>query len=150
TTNLPWSKRGRPSNTERARQPVKDRQQREKEKKQRRRAKRNAQQPSRQYNFVDPDSRVMKDNGQKAVVQAYNAQIAVDSQAQIIVAAELTQQPIDRQQLLPMVKSLRSTAQGVPTTITADAGYWDTSSLLDPAVNGIEMLVAPDSKPHLP
>jgi Transposase DDE domain len=83
-------------------------------------------------------------------VQAYNAQIAVDSQAQVIVAAELTQQPIDRQQLLPMVKSLRSTAQGVPTTITADAGYWDTSSLLDPAVNGIEMLVAPDSKPHLP
>ena len=36
-------------------------------------------------------------------MQAYNAQIAVDSQAQIIVVAELTQQPIDRQQLLPMV-----------------------------------------------
>jgi hypothetical protein len=85
-------KRGRPSNAERASRPVKDRQQREKEKKQRRRAKRNAQQPSPQYNFVDPDSRVMKDNGQKAFVQAYNAQIAVDSQAQIIVAAELTQQ----------------------------------------------------------
>ena len=92
----------------------------------------------------------MKDSGERGFVQAYNAQIAVDSQAQIIVAAELTQQPIDRQQLLPMVKSLRSTAQGVPTTITADAGYWDTTSLLDPAVSGIEMLVAPDSKPHLP
>jgi hypothetical protein len=40
--------------------------------------------------------------------------------------------------------------QGAPTTITADAGYWDTTSLLDPAMSGIEMLVAPDSKPHLP
>jgi hypothetical protein len=37
------------------------------------------------------------------------------------------------------------TAQRMPTTITADAGYWDTISLLDPAVSGIEMLVAPDS-----
>ena len=54
----------------------------------------------------------MKDSGERGFVQAYNAQIAVDSQAQIIVAAELTQQPIDRQQLLPMVKSLRSTVQG--------------------------------------
>jgi hypothetical protein len=69
----------------------------------------------------------MKDSGERGFVQAYNAQIAVDSQAQIIVAAELTQHPIDRQQLLPMVKSLLSTAQGTPTTITADAGYWDTT-----------------------
>ena len=52
-------------------------------------------------NFVDPDSRVMKDNGQKAFVQAYNAQIAVDSQAQIIVAAELTQRTTDRQHYCP-------------------------------------------------
>ena len=83
-------------------------------------------------------------------MQAYNAQIAVDSHAQIIVAAELTQQAFDCQQLLPMVKSLCSTVQGVPTTITADAGYWDTQSLLDPSLGGIEMLVPPDSKPQLP
>ena len=148
--NYSPSKPGPRKKSEPTSQPPKDRRQRDKEKKRRQRARKNAAAPSRQYNFVDPDSRVMKDSGEKGFVQAYNAQIAVDSQAQIIVAAELTQQPIDRQQLLPMVKSLRSTAQGVPTTITADAGYWDTSSLLDPAVNGIEMLVAPDSKPHLP
>jgi transposase len=113
--------------TEQTGQPPKDRRQREKEKKRRIRARKNAAAPGRQYNFVDPDSRVMKDSGERGFVQAYNAQIAVDSQAQIIVAAELTQHPIDRQQLLPMVKSLLSTAQGTPTTITADAGYWDTT-----------------------
>jgi transposase len=148
--NLPLRKRGRPSKAEQANQPAKDRQQREKEKKQRRRARKNAAEPSRQYNFVDPDSRVMKDNGQKTFVQAYNAQIVVDSHAQIIVAAELTQQTTDRQQLLPMVKSLCSTAQGTPETITADAGYWDTSSLLDPSLKGIEVLISPDSKPQPP
>jgi transposase len=135
---------------ERTSQPPKDRRQREKEKKQRIRAKKNALAPSRQYNFVDPDSRVMKDSGERGFVQAYNAQLAVDSEAQVIVAAELTQLAIDRQQLLAMVKSLRSTIQETPETITADAGYWDTISLQDPALSGIEMLVAPDSKPKPP
>ncbi len=39
------------------------------------------------------------------------------TRTQIIVAAELTQQAFDCQQLLPMVKSLCNTVQGVPTTI---------------------------------
>ena len=148
--NYSAGKPGPRKKSEQTSQPPKDRRQREKEKKRRIRARKNAATPSRQYNFVDPDSRVMKDSGERGFVQAYNAQIAVDSQAQIIVAAELTQQPIDRQQLLPMVKSLRDTAQGVPATITADAGYWDTTSLLDPAMSGIEMLIAPDAKPLIP
>jgi hypothetical protein len=92
----------------------------------------------------------MKDNGQKAFVQAYNAQIAVDSQAQIIVAAELTQQTTDRQQLLPMVESIRNSADSKPEIVVADAGYWDTTSLLDPALEGIQVLVSPDAKPQPP
>ena len=90
----------------------------------------------------------MKDNGQKAFVQAYNAQIAVDSQAQIIVAAELTQQTTDRQQLLPMVESIRNSTGSKPEIVVADAGYWDTTSLLDPALEGIQVLVSPDGKPQ--
>ena len=147
---LPPGKRGPRKRSEQTSQPPKDDRQREKDKKRRQRARRNAAAPSRQYNFVDPDSRVMKDSGERGFVQAYNAQIAVDTEAQVIVAAELTQQPIDRQQLLPMVKTLRSMLEAVPATITADAGYWDTTSLKDPAMSGIEMLIAPDSKPHIP
>jgi hypothetical protein len=68
---------------------------------------------------------------------------------------ELTQQTIGRQQQLPLVKSVCSTAQATPETITADAGYWDTASLLDPSlkgieVKGIEVLVSPDSNPQPP
>ena len=150
STTLPLRKPGRPRKAEQTSQPSDNRKQRENDKKRRLRAKKNAAAPGRRYNFVDPDSRLMKGGGQGGLMQAYNAQIAVDSHAQIIVAAELTQQAFDCQQLLPMVKSLRSTVQGVPTTITADAGYWNTSSLLDPVLSGVEMLVPPDSKPPKP
>ena len=85
-----------------------------------------------------PTLRVMRDNGQKCFVQAYNVQIAVDAHAQVIVAAELTQQTIDRQQLLPLVKSVCSTVQATPKTITADARYWDTASLLDPSLKALK------------
>ncbi len=150
SASLPPRKPGRPKKAEQTSQQPDNRKQRETDKKRRLRAKKNAAAPSRRYNFVDPDSRLMKGGGQGGLMQAYNAQIAVDSHAQIIVAAELTQQAFDCQQLLPMVKSLRSTVQGLPTTITADAGYWNTRSMLDPSLNGIEMLVPPDSRPQLP
>ena len=148
--DLPLRKAGRPSKAEQASKTTKSRQQRDKETKRRIRAAKNAAAPSRQYNFVDADSRVMKDNGPKAFVQGYNVQIAVDAYAQIIVAAEITQQTTDRQQLVPLVKSVRSSAQATPETITADAGYWDTTSLLDPSLQGIQVLVTPDSNPQPP
>jgi transposase len=140
-------KRGRPRKQDPPRQ---DPQQRAKEKNRFRRAKQNVEQPTRQYNFVDPDSRVMKDTARKCFVQAYNAQIAVDAHRQVIVAAELTQQTTDRKQLLPMAQNVRTTAQGSPEVITADAGFWDTVSLRDPSLQGIQVLVSPDSQPQPP
>lgn len=146
----PPRKRGRPRKQDPLTQQPHDRQKSAKEKNRLRRAKQNAEQPSRQYNFVDPDSRVMKDTGRKCFVQAYNAQIAVDGHGQVIVAAELTQQTTDRKQLLPMAQSVRATTQNSPEVITADAGYWDTVSLRDPSLDGIQVLVSPDSQPQPP
>jgi len=83
-------------------------------------------------------------------VQGYNAQAAVDSQAQVIVAAAVTQETTDRQQLIPMVQSVCATAGSIPQVVTADAGYWDTASLRDFSLNGIQLLVAPDSMPQQP
>ena len=139
--------RGRPRKQD---PPRHDPQRRAKEKNRLRRAKQNADQPTRQYNFVDPDSRVMKDTGRKCFVQGYNAQIAVDAPGQVIVAAEVTQQTTDRKQLLPMTQSVRAATQCSPEVITLDAGYWDTVSLRDPSLQGIQVLVSPDSQPQPP
>jgi transposase len=147
----PTQKRGRPRKnaSDAAAESDPDRvRERNKAKRQRSRARQNAASPSRQYNFVDPDSRVMLDAARKSFVQAYNAQAAADSHAQVIVAAELTQQVNDKQQLVPMTKAIQETAGGTPEAITADAGYWDTISLHDPALKGIEVLVTPDAKPQ--
>lgn len=137
-------KPGRPRKEEQG--SPRDPQERDKQKKRRRRARRNAAGPTRQYNFVDPDSRVMRDNGRKCFVQGYNAQLAVDTQHQVIVAAEVTQQVTDREQLLPMVDSIRASTQTTPRTVLADAGYWDTASLRDLLRQGIQVLMSPDGE----
>lgn len=118
---------------------------RERRKKRLRRAKRNAKLPGRQYNFTDPDSRVMHDNGLGCFLQAYNAQAAVDGHAQVIVAADVTQEVVDRGRLLPMCERMRETLGVLPPVITADAGYWDSASIEDPSLRGVDLLVAPDA-----
>src|SRR6185437_9556458 len=146
----PGGKRGRPRKQDMAELSEEERRQLKKKKKKLSRARKNAQQPSRQYNFVDPDSRVMRDNGRKSFVQAYNAQIAVDAYQQVIVAAEITQKTTDREQLLPMVRSVCMTTARIPETVTADAGYRDTSSLRDSGLHGVQVLVSPDAQVQPP
>lgn len=60
-----------------------------------------------QRNFTDPHSRIMPVPGGKDFVQAYNAQAAVDSSHQIIVAAGLTNQPSDKGQAVPLMEAAR-------------------------------------------
>src|SRR5579871_5946411 len=121
----PPQKKGRRRKGE-AESPIGDPQLRQRTKKQAQRARKRAACPTRQYNFVDPDSRVMKDGARKCFVQAYNAQAAVDAHQQVIVAAELTQEVNDSHQLLPMIQAAEQAAGQKAATITADAGYWDT------------------------
>ena len=143
-------KRGRPRKETQQTQSTRTPQQRSGDRKRFRRAEQNAVEPSRQYNFVDPDSRVLRDSSTRSFVQGYNAQAGVDSHAQVIVAAEVTQQPTDRRQLVPMVNSVCTTTESIPGVVTADAGYWDTESLQDSSLAGIQVLVSPDATPQAP
>lgn len=70
-----------------------------------------------QRNFTDPESRIMP--YQKIFVQGYNAQVAVDSEHQIIVATDLTNNPTDDELLPYMVSQLPKK----PKAFSADAGY---------------------------
>ncbi len=78
--------------------------------------------PKAQENFTDPDSRIMKRTG-GGFDQSYNAQTAVDDTAQIIVAAELSNNAADSAQLLPMLNAINDVLGSVPGQTLADAGY---------------------------
>ena len=96
-----------------------------------------------QRNFTDPESRIMPDGANKgSFVQGYNAQIAVDAQTQIIVAADLTQQTNDRQQLIPMLEQVETNMGRKPDAVSADTGYWSEANATDPAVAEIDLHVA--------
>jgi hypothetical protein len=83
--------------------------------------------PKIQKNFTDPESRIM--TSKDGFVQAYNAQIAVDSAAQIIVAQDVTQSAVDRGQLVPMTDALEANLGRKPEQLSADAGYCSEANL---------------------
>jgi len=104
--------------------------------------------PKAQRNFTDPDSRIMKDGATKSFVQAYNAQAAVDGQAQIILAAEVTQDANDKQQLVPMLSQVTASCGQPPAAASADAGYFSATSVTDKTLQGIDLYVPPDRQKH--
>ena len=104
--------------------------------------------PKAQRNFTDPDSRIMVDGATKSFLQGYNAQAAVDSHAQIIVAAAVTQEANDKKQLLPMLQQVEQNLASQPESATADAGYFSEAAVTDPSVRDVELLVAPDRQKH--
>ena len=83
--------------------------------------------PKAQKNFTDPESRIMK--SKDGFVQAYNAQAAVDAQAQIIVAQDVTQSAVDCGQLVPMVDAVEKNLGRKPEQASADSGYCSEANL---------------------
>jgi hypothetical protein len=97
-----------------------------------------------QRNFTDPESRIMKDGATGSFEQSYNGQIAVDSQAQIIVAATLTQAANDKQQLVPVLAEVKTNVGRLPEKVTADSGYFSTAAVTSEALSSVDLYVTPD------
>lgn len=105
--------------------------------------------PQAQRNFTDPESRIMPDGGHKgSFVQGYNAQIAVDGQAQVIVASEVTQASNDKQQLAPMLAQVERNMGRKPQTASADNGYWSTEQVGDARIQDIDLHVSTGKQKH--
>jgi len=101
-----------------------------------------------QRNFTDADSRIMKDGATGGFVQGYNCQAVVDSHAQIIVAAALTQEANDKQQLVPMLLAVEKSTGEKPAKASADAGYFSQAQITDNQLQGIDLYVAPERLKH--
>jgi hypothetical protein len=84
-------------------------------------------QPKDQYNFTDPESRIMR--GADGFVQGYNAQAAVESELQLIVGQTVTQASNDKEQLLPMVAVIEEQSGQRPDQVLADSGYCSEKNL---------------------
>jgi len=80
-----------------------------------------------QYNFTDPESRIMK--GGDGFVQGYNAQAAVEPELLLIVGQTVTEAANDKQQLMPMVELIEQQSGQRPEAILADNGYCSEENL---------------------
>ncbi len=81
-----------------------------------------------QYNFTDPESRIMKHSSTEGFEQDYNAQIAVDQQSLLVVGESLSNHPTDQHQVEPTLDSIPP-ALGTPAAAALDAGYFSEANI---------------------
>ena len=101
-----------------------------------------------QRNFTDPESHIMPAPGGRHFIQAYNAQAGVDSSHQVIVAAEVTNRPVDRGQAVPMMEGVKVNMGQLPRQMSADAGYFSIEAVKDLTASGIDVYMPPDRMQH--
>jgi len=83
-----------------------------------------------QYNFTDPESRIMKSSSE-GFVQAYNAQIVVEPEMQLIVGQAVTQAANDKEQVAPMMEAVEEQSGQRPEALIPDSGYCSEKNLKD-------------------
>jgi transposase len=97
--------------------------------------------PKAQKNFTDRESRIMK--SKDGFVQAFNAQAAVDAEAQIIVAQDVTQDANDKHQLVPMTDAIETNLGRRPEQLSADSGYCSNANIEALETREIDGYIAP-------
>ncbi len=102
--------------------------------------------PKAQKNFTDPESRIMKTKD--GFIQGYNAQAAVDAEAQVIVAHGLDAHSSDQHQLTPMVDAVEAAMGRKPDQVSADAGYCSDANLEAMEERAIDAYIAPGRAKH--
>jgi transposase len=102
--------------------------------------------PKAQRNFTDPESRIMPTKN--GFEQCFNAQAAVDAEAQVIVACDVVATNADCPQLLPMVDRIKANLGRKPSVCSADAGYCSEANLEGMATRKIKAYIATGRQKH--
>ena len=100
-----------------------------------------------QYNFTDPDSRIMKNSTNNGYDQHYNVQVAVAQASLFIVATSLSNHPNDKQEAEPTLAVLPAKL-GQPEGVAMDNGYFSASNIQASEQLGIEPYIATGREPH--
>jgi hypothetical protein len=100
-----------------------------------------------QYNFTDPESRIMKCSTSAGFEQAYNAQVAVDQDSLFIVACSLSNHPNDKAEAEPTLAAL-SPELGTPAAAALDNGFWSEQNIAALEKRHVEPYIATGREPH--
>jgi transposase len=100
-----------------------------------------------QYNFTDPESRIMKNSTNDGFDQHYNAQVAVDQASLLIVANTLSNHANDQGEALPTVDAIPAEV-GKPKAASLDNGYFSPTNIAGLEARDIEPYIATGRTPH--
>jgi len=100
-----------------------------------------------QYNFTDPDSRIMKNSNNDGFDQHYNAQAAADQESQLIVATALSNHPNDKKEAEPTLDAM-DTRLGKPKAVAMDNGFFSEHNICACEQRGIEPYIATGRELH--
>jgi transposase len=100
-----------------------------------------------QYNFTDPDSRIMKNSNNKGFDQHYNVQVAVEQECRLIVGNTLSNHASDREEAIPTVDAIPAQI-GKPEAAALDNGYWSPTNVEELLGRGIEPFIATGRDSH--
>jgi len=100
-----------------------------------------------QYNFTDPESRVMKNSTDEGFDQHYNVQTAVDQGSLLIVAATLSNHPNDKKEAEPTLDAIPP-QMGKPKAAALDNGYFSEANIEALEKRSIEPYIATGREPH--
>jgi transposase len=106
-----------------------------------------APQDNDQYNFTDPESRIMKCSSSAGFEQAYNTQVGVDQNSLFIVACALSNHPNDKAETKPTLQAL-PIELGTPPAAALDNGFFSPSNISALEERGIEPYIATGREPH--
>jgi len=100
-----------------------------------------------QYNFTDPDSRIMKNSANSGFDQHYNVQVAVDQDSLFVVGSTLSNHPVDTYEAIPTVDAIPS-AIGQPKAAALDKIYFSPENIQNLEARNIDPFIATGREPH--
>ncbi len=100
-----------------------------------------------QYNFTDPESRIMKNANNSGFDQHYNTQVVVDHDSRLVVGNWLCNHTNDKQAALPTIDTVPPEV-GQPKKANLDTGYFSKNNIAGLEARGIDPYIATGRSPH--
>ncbi len=100
-----------------------------------------------QYNFTDPDSRIMKNSTNSGFDQHYNVQVAVEHDSFLVIANDLSNHPNDKQEAAPVLDAIDPQLKK-PQAVAMDNGYFSVTNIAACEQRSIDPYISTGKEPH--